>query len=141
MKLQTLVETLYKELGLPGTPTPNAKGAYVVTFDEGIEVNVLEYPIFADNPHERGIALSTVITPCKEKGTGALYQAALLGNLFGVSTQQGILGLSANGKNLTLCREIEYNCDYIEFQDILEQFLNTVEIWRETAALQEQKAA
>lgn len=141
MSLRQLVETLYKELELTGSPTPNTKGGYMIAFDEGIEVNLIEYAIVPDNPHEMGIALWTIITPCKEKNAGALYQAALLGDLFGVATHQGIIGLSANGKSLTLCREIEYNCDYTDFQDILEEFLNTVEIWRETASLQEQKVA
>lgn len=144
MKLETLVETLQKELQLPQPPIINKNGSLSIAFDEGITVTLSEYAPLSDNPHEKGLFISAVITTCGEKGqeksTAQLYQAAMLGNLFGVSTKQGVLGLSANGKNLTLCREIEYNCDYTDFKDILEEFLNTIEIWRETAGI-EQKAA
>lgn len=140
MKLQTCMETLQKELELQEPLLPNTQGAYSITFDEGMEVTLHEYALSADQPHEPGIAMTAVITSCGEKTAPALYQSALLGNLFGVATKQSIIGLSANGKNLTLCREIEYNCDYTDFKDILEDFLNTVELWRETAALQTKAA-
>lgn len=136
MKLQTFMQTLYTELELEGSPAPDTKGAYSITFEEEMEVIFHEYALSADHPHEHGIAMTAVITSCGEKTAPALYQSALLGNLFGVATKQSIIGLSANGKILTLCREIEYNCDYTDFKDILEDFLNTVELWRETAALQ-----
>lgn len=144
MKLETLIETLHKDLQIPEAPMVNKNGSYSIAFDEGITVTLSEYAPLADNPHDKGLFISAVITACGERGqekaTAQLYTSAMFGNLFGVSTKQGVLGLSANGKNLTLCREIEYNCDYTDFKDILEEFLNTIEIWRETAGI-EQKAA
>lgn len=141
MKLQNFMETLHRELELPEAPLLTNKGSYLLKLDEGMDITLYEYALMADDPQDLGVALTAVITPCSEKNAAALYQAALLGNLFGVSTQGSIIGLSADGKNLTLCREIEYNCDYTDFKDILEEFLNTLDLWRATAALHQNVAA
>ena len=133
MTLQAYMQSLYAQLGLTGPPVLTKEGSYQLVLDEGIEVFLHTYPIFQDDPHEIGIALSAIITACNEEGSGGLYQAALLGDLFGVATGRAVIGLSASGKNLTLCREIEYNPEYTDFKDILEEFINTVDIWRETA--------
>lgn len=141
MKLQNFMELLHKELELPDAPVLTNKGSYLLKLDEGMDVTLYEYALMADDPQDLGIALTAVITPCSEKAAPSLTQAALLGNLFGVSTQSSIIGLSANSKHLTLCREIEYNCDYTDFRDILEEFLNTLDLWRATAALHQDVAA
>lgn len=57
----------------------------------------------------------------------------MLGNLFGQGTHKAVLGLTEDGNMLTLFKVVEYNIDYKQFRDALEDFINSVDFWREEA--------
>ena len=57
----------------------------------------------------------------------------LHGNLFGIGTRGAVLGASIDGNLLTLSKEVEYTPDYKEFKDLVEDFINMVDYWREEA--------
>ena len=62
----------------------------------------------------------------------AFSTRAMLGNLF-QGTKGAVLGLTLDGKNLTLRRIIDYHVEYKEFKELLEDFINVVDFWHTEA--------
>lgn len=123
--LDTMMKKLAEELGLEGALATEVPGVYNFPVDEGLAVILSEIPY--------GFALSSTLTKCPKNQEEELYSAALLANLFGNGTDRCLLGLDTEGNQLTLSREIDYNIEYKEFRDILEDFINTAEFWRDEA--------
>ena len=55
------------------------------------------------------------------------FTQALLAHLYSHGTEGSTLGLDAEGEISKLSRKIDYNINYQEFKDIIEDFTNTVE--------------
>ena len=131
MNLAQLVEQLNQELQPPAPLTPDPKGVYNLPFNETLSVAIVD-----NNP---GVQLTCQVAPCPKNEEEALFQEMMLGNLFGQGTQGAVLGLSQDGKALTLSLEIDYNPDYKDFRDLLEDFLNTADFWRDQAEKAEEQ--
>jgi hypothetical protein len=54
-------------------------------------------------------------------------------NLFGRGTRNAIIGLTEDGKLLTLSAELDYNSTYKEFKEKLEDFVTILDYWRKEA--------
>lgn len=52
-------------------------------------------------------------------------------NYLGQSTGEGIIGLDAEEKFLTFSHEVVYDIPYKEFTELLEDFINFLEFWRQ----------
>lgn len=126
--LPRLMEQLNKELELSPALAPDAKGRYQMPFSEGLSV------IIADLTPGPGIGLYCEVAKSPTKGEEALFQEMMLANLFGQGTQGAVLGTTSDGKTLTLSLEIDYNIEYKDFRDLLEDFLNAADFWRDEAA-------
>lgn len=82
---------------------------------------------------DNGFMLKCLMAPLPKTDQEALIEKVMQGNLFGKETQNAILGLTPDGDNLTLTHVVDYDIDYKGFKDILENFINTVDFWREQA--------
>lgn len=76
-----------------------------------------------------GFSFNCTLGPCPKEKEEAFLADLLLANLFGQSTHGAVLGLSEDGNLLTLSQIIDYNIDYKEFNESLEDFLNTADFW------------
>lgn len=63
--------------------------------------------------------------------TEAFITRLMQANLFGTGTRGAVLGLNENGNILTLSLEVDYNSPYKEFKNKLEEFVNTMDFWRQ----------
>lgn len=97
-------------------------GVYNIPLEEGVVIT-------ASSLSNGGIKLSAQVVdiPPKEE---EFFEQALLGNLFGQGTNGAVLGLTEDGKRLTLSRTIDYDVNYKEFRDLLEDFINSVDFWK-----------
>lgn len=126
MALASLMEELMKEWELTAPLPQDMPGVYTVPLEEGLNFTISGLP-------QGGVALNCNIAPIGRGQEEALYTAALQGNLFGQGTKGALLGLNDSGSLLTLSRQIEYDVNFKEFRDIVEDFINTIDVWREEA--------
>lgn len=123
--LDGFMNQFMKEIELEGSLATEVPGVYAIPVDDAHSIFISSIP--------RGIALSCEVCSCPKGGEETLYTQLLLANLFGKGTDGCILGLDADGERLTLRREIDYNIDYKEFSEIVEDFLNSVDFWHQEA--------
>jgi len=120
--LEKFIPHLIKDLELGdvslGTGTP---GVYSLPLEEGLKITM------ADSPN--GFILKCAIAPYPKEREEIFATQALLANLFGQGTKGAVLGMTTDGNTLTLTQEISYQVDYKEFMEILEDFINTVDMW------------
>ncbi len=120
-KIEQLANELEMDSASLATQMP---GVYEFPVDENISAFISEIP--------HGFTLTCTIADCPpSEHDEEFYTQALLANLFGEGTDGCILGIDEEAKKLTLARKIDYEIDYKEFRDIVEDFLNTVEFWQQ----------
>lgn len=124
MQLKELIKGLEKEWDLD-VPLPlEVPGVYTIPLDAGLNFTIASLP-------EGGFRLSSTLAPAPQINLETAYQALLLANLFGQGTKGAILGLNDAGTLLTLSREIEYDVNLNDFNNIVEDFINSMDFWRE----------
>lgn len=124
--LETFIPQLVKDLQLGNASlATGVPGIYALPIDRGVAINITEVP--------NGVMLTCnfALYPIAQQETFAT--TALLGNLFGQGTRGAVLGLTPDGKTLTLTQVIEYHIEYRNFKEILEDFINMVDFWRDEA--------
>lgn len=119
-QLAAEIEVDFKQLA------PDNQGVYSLPVDEQTTVRIW-------NLQPTGISFHADVCSCPIKNEDSFYTHALLGNLLGQGTFDMILGLSQDGKQLTLSCDLPYTVSYKEFNEKLEKFLNAIEFWREEA--------
>lgn len=124
MQLTELIKGLEKEWELTAPLPQQVPGVYTIPLEDELNFVVTTLP-------EGGLRLSSSISPAPQKNLEAAYQALLLSNLFGQGTKGALLGLNDAGTILTLSREIEYDVNLNEFNNIVEDFINSIDFWRE----------
>lgn len=112
------------ELGTTTLAT-EVPGTYALPLDEGLTILISEIP--------NGLILKCSVAPYPKVREEIFSTQAMLGNLFGQGTRGATLGLTNDGNTLTLTQIIDYNIDYKEFKDLLEDFINSVDFWRDEA--------
>ena len=125
MKLQALLAQLQKDYELKAPFNQEEPGIWSIPIDEGVFVR-------ASEPGGR-LYLETTFLDAPIGKEEELYLNLLFANLFGQGTRGAVLSLSDDSRKLTLSRAIEYDVNYKEFQDILEDFINSIDFWREEA--------
>lgn len=131
--LDYYVQTLTKDLELEGSLATQVPGVFQFPLDEDLRIEMSEKP--------PGFRLFCTLCPVPKGKEEELYSRCLLGNLFGQGTKGAILGLNEDGSQLTLAQDVDYHAEYKEFKDILEDFINSVDYWREEAQKFGQTAA
>lgn len=120
---------LAQELELPVEVAQDVGGKYRLPMDEETVVNLLDVP--------PGFSLQANVCKVPDKNLEVFYEHVLHGNLLGQGTFGAVLGLTDDGKYLTLSLDIDYPIPYNTFKETIEEFLNTVDYWRdETLAVQ-----
>ncbi len=117
------MKQLAQELEVDDLLEPGSTGNYKLPLEEDLAINI--------TPLSKGFYLFCNITPCPKANREVFYSDALLANLFGQGTHGAILGLSEDGGRVTLSYAADYSVEYKEFRDSLEDFINTVDFWRE----------
>lgn len=122
--LEKYIPTLIQDLELGDvTLATSTKGSYSLPLDEGLAINFTEIP--------NGYSLKSSFAPFPQIKEENFCLHVMLGNLFGQGTKGAILGLSSDEKTLTLTQFIDYSVTYKDFREILEDFINSVDFWRD----------
>ncbi len=121
--LEKYLPLLIKELEIDTDLATANPGVYSWPINEQVNVTLTSYPF--------GFSLSCPIDTNQRKEEELFFTQVMLGNLFGQGTEGAVLGLNEEGNLLTLTQTIDYTIDYKEFKDILEDFINTVEYWKD----------
>lgn len=124
--LNTLIKELEKEWELE-TPLPqDMPGVYSIPLEDGLSLSI-------SSIGQGAIFLNSTVALIPKGREEHLYTQALLANLMGQGTKGALLGLNDTGTLLTLSRTIDYDVSFKEFRDIVEDFINTIDFWREEA--------
>jgi hypothetical protein len=78
-----------------------------------------------------GFMLKCTVAQVPRQQEEQFLTRVMLGNLFGQGTRDAVLGLTPDGSKLTLSQNIEHPIEYKEFKEIVEEFCNSVDVWRE----------
>lgn len=125
--LTALMQELSTEWELTEPLPQEIPGVYKVPLDEGVSFSVTSLM----EGSQTGLVLTSNLAAIPRGEEERLYTHALLGNLFGQGTKQAVLGLNESGSLLTLSRYIDYDVNFQEFREIIEDFINTIDFWRE----------
>jgi hypothetical protein len=120
--LSEMVKELYAEWETP-VPPQDVPGIYTVRLEEGVSFTISSY---ANN----GIVLNTAVAEVSPKAGEEFFAHLLYANLFGQGTKGATIGLNESGNLLTLSHLIEYDVNFKEFRDFVEDFINTMDFWR-----------
>lgn len=100
-------------------PTPES---YSIPFDKGFNVIITESPV--------GFSLFSEFNVLPKSEGEAFYLKALTGNLFGKGTRGAVLGINEKENMLTISQVIDYNIEYKDFKEIIEDFITTIDFWK-----------
>lgn len=125
--LQQFIPKLIQDLKLGdlslATDTP---GVYALPIDD-LAIHMTDLP-------DDGFMLKCNIAPYPKEKEELFVTQAMLGNLFGQGTRGAILGLNLEGTHVTLTHIFDFPAEYKDFKNTLEDFINTMDYWKEEAA-------
>lgn len=124
--LDEFMKQLSVEFEMEEPFTTEFPGSYTIRLDDDIIINI-------NDLGAGGLSLTASLAPCPKEQQEAFFTNAMLANLFGQGTKGAILGLNLEGTKLTLSKVINYEIDYKQFRDIMEDFINTIDFWRDEA--------
>lgn len=102
-----------------------APGIFSLPIEEDVSIKIEALPT--------GFSLFCDTGNCPQENVELFLTEIMNANLFGQVTRNCVLGLNSDGNRLTVCRSIDYNIDYKEFSELLQDFYNTALFWREQA--------
>lgn len=118
------MEELAKDWGLDKGIPKGTNGAYTIPLEDGVSFEIGKLP--------KGFSLTANnLVTCPVKDIETFFEQALLTNLYGDQRSGAVLGLSDDGKMLTLSRNVDYDITYKEFKDMIEDFITSIDFWRE----------
>ena len=121
--LEKMIPQLLKDLELENALPFKAPGPFQLPLGAGVAVTIKEIP--------NGLVLKAPLSVYPKEREEAVFMHTMNGNLFGLGTDNAVLGLSEDGKTFTLTRVIDYSVGYKQFREILEDFINAIDFWRE----------
>lgn len=78
-----------------------------------------------------GVLIFCTISQIPEKDLEVFFMHAMSANYLGQGTGRGWLSLDGSEKFLTLSLAFPYEANYVEFKEILEEFMNYYLYWKE----------
>ena len=81
--------------------------------------------------NEPGFYLESLIAPCPLEKLEELFSLLMNANFLGQGTGGAAIALDGEGKFLTLSVDLPYDMEYKNFLEILEDFINYREYWKE----------
>lgn len=121
--LDDYMKLLSREMALDEPLQPNLSGNYLLPLDEETSVSISHYA--------QGFSFVATIGDVPSFKRNELFIDMMVANLFGQGTKKAILGLDPLGKKITLSRHLDHEIGYPEFNDTLEDFINTIDFWKE----------
>lgn len=126
--LERYIERLDKDFDLEGALLIETAGVFSLPLDQGLNLLLQETPegfyFFCEV-----MPISSISEENKEK----FLKDMLSLNLFGEEMKNSVIGLSEEGDILTLSQEVRSAVSYVEFQEIAEDFMNSVDFLLEEA--------
>lgn len=124
MSLEHYMENLSKDMELEESLKSTIPNVYSIPLEDGYSVTVT-------SPSPERFHLSCTLGPCPNVGKEAFFTELLLADLFGQGTRGAVLGLDIEAERVTLTQTVDYHIEYKEFKDIVEDFLNIADFWRQ----------
>jgi Tir chaperone protein (CesT) family len=121
VKLDKCIEQLVKDMELESGLTTKVPGVFAFPVEENLSIMIEDRP--------PGFALSCKLGDVPKQKQEEFFTRVMMGNLFGQGTKGAVLGIHEDGDVLTLTLVVDYNAEYKEFRDILEDFANSVDFW------------
>ncbi|MBM3207822.1 MAG: type III secretion system chaperone [Chlamydiae bacterium] len=87
-----------------------------------------------------GLMMTSQLIECPESKREVLFIYLMKANFLGLSTGGSAIGLDKNEKYLTLSRIITYDINYKSFKEIIEDFANYLDLWRQEVKRHQQAA-
>lgn len=81
-----------------------------------------------------GFSIWSNIGACPHKNKEDFYLFIMRANFLGQGTGNSVIGMDLEEKYLTLSSYIPYEVDFRKFKEIVEEFLNFVDYWKEELA-------
>jgi len=125
--LQQFIPKLIKDLELGNMSlASDIPGTYILPLDD-LSIYMTDLP-------DNGFMLKCNIAPYPKEKEELFVTQAMLANLFGKGTRGAILGLNLEGTHVTLTHIFDVPAEYKDFKNTLEDFINTLDYWKEAAA-------
>lgn len=124
--LEKHMEKFRQEMEIEGTLAGKKPGIYEIPLEENLTV------VLKDK--SSGFELACTLGSAKKEQEELFYTTLMFGNLFGEATSGAVLGLTEDGNLLTLSQSIDYNADYKDFKIIIEEFIESVDFWRDESS-------
>lgn len=125
--LESFIPKLISDLNIEkSTLASEIPGAYTLPLNDGLAIDMSDIP--------NGYMLKSNVAPFPKTKEELFVVQAMMGNLFGQGTKHAVLGLNSDATMLTLTLAVDYPVDYKEFRESLEDFISTMDLWREEAA-------
>lgn len=122
--IKQYLEQLKKELELPKPFDSPIPGTWTIPLDEDLD-------IFLTELQPEGLSLKCTLGSIPKENEEAFFEHVMLSNLFGDGTSGAIIGIDENEKNIVISQHVDYDIPYQEFKDILEDFLNSCDVWKD----------
>lgn len=120
--LQEYLDRLTGELKL-GPIQPNEKKVFRLSLsaERGVDLQLVDGKV----------VLFTAVVACPTVRQELLFSLLMQANLFGQGTGGAAIGLDAGEKFITLSQAIPDETDYKHFREVLEDFVNYADYWKE----------
>ncbi|NGX48555.1 MAG: hypothetical protein K940chlam5_00143 [Candidatus Anoxychlamydiales bacterium] len=106
--------------------------SFIIEITKEIEVKIFDL--------DPGFYFLTNIANCPNEKKEDLFIYLMRANLLGQGTGRSRIGMDMEEKFLTLSYLIDYEVNYIEFKEKLEDFVNYINFWKKEILLHKEKA-
>jgi hypothetical protein len=130
--LEKFLKELQAEMELEEPFPKEGPGVWNIFLNDDLKVSITELV-------PEGFDLRSTIGDYPNKNEGELLDRMMISNLFGQGTEGAVLAVDEESKKLVLFRDVSRTVNYQEFKEILEDFLNTADIWHEEILKQQDK--
>jgi hypothetical protein len=120
--LEKYMEQFQKELELDKPLIRPNPGSYYIPLEDSLSLTITSMA--------GGFHLYSELVELPKENEEVFYTKALNANLFGQGTRGSILGLNDRGNMLTISQVVDYNIEYKDFKDLVDDFINTIDFWR-----------
>jgi hypothetical protein len=121
-QLLSYVKQLACELEFDEKLEQDAFGAYNIAFSKTLRINIATI--------NDGFYFSSNLGSCPEKNSEEFFILIMHANLFGIGTGGGVIGLSQEGKTIFFSLYYPQKTSYKQFKDLVEEFVNWVDMWQ-----------
>lgn len=125
--IKKIVKVLEIEL-----PKQEKDKSFIIEITKEIEVKIFDL--------DPGFYFLTNIANCPNEKKEDLFIYLMRANLLGQGTGRCRIGMDMEEKFLTLSYLIDYEVNYIEFKEKLEDFVNYINFWKKEIILHKEKA-